>query len=122
MLPFINQNDAVLDDFFLFFNLILLKKFNYPPPPKKKKKKLREVRNDVVKDDALRTSSAQSQPQPDPTPDPFPLSLLPLVVGAQVHFTNQEHAIEVFVDGCSVKVPKGMMVLQACKIASVDIP
>ena len=30
--------------------------------------------------------------------------------------------IEVLVEGCSVKVPKGMTVLQACEIADVDIP
>nr|XP_023922068.1 NADH dehydrogenase [ubiquinone] iron-sulfur protein 1, mitochondrial isoform X1 [Quercus suber]XP_023922069.1 NADH dehydrogenase [ubiquinone] iron-sulfur protein 1, mitochondrial isoform X2 [Quercus suber]XP_023922070.1 NADH dehydrogenase [ubiquinone] iron-sulfur protein 1, mitochondrial isoform X3 [Quercus suber] len=68
------------------------------------------------------TSSAQSQPQSDPTPDPPPPSPRPPVAGARVHFPNPEDAIEVFVDGYSVKVPKGMTVLQACEIAGVDIP
>ena len=68
------------------------------------------------------TSSAQSQPQPDPTPDPPPPSPRPPVAGARVHFPKPEDAIEVFVDGYSVKVPKGMTVLQACEIAGVDIP
>ncbi|KAL1327373.1 hypothetical protein AAHE18_13G297500 [Arachis hypogaea] len=31
-------------------------------------------------------------------------------------------AIEVFVDGYPVKIPKGMTVLQACEVAGVDIP
>ena len=75
-----------------------------------------------MKENAPGTSSAQSQPQTDLTPDPFPLSPQPLVVEARVHFTNQGHAIEVFVDECSMKVPKGMMVLPTCEIASVDIP
>ena len=80
------------------------------------------MRNDIVKENAPGTSSAQSQPQLDPTLDPFSLSLLPLVVGARVHFINQEYTIEVFVDGCLMKVPKCMMVLQAYEIASVNIP
>jgi NADH dehydrogenase (ubiquinone) Fe-S protein 1 len=42
--------------------------------------------------------------------------------GARVHFPNPEDAIEVFVDGYPVKIPKGMTVLQACEVAGVDIP
>ncbi|PIA63826.1 hypothetical protein AQUCO_00201273v1 [Aquilegia coerulea] len=44
------------------------------------------------------------------------------VGGARVHFPNPDDAIEVFVDGFPVKIPKGMTVLQACEIAGVDIP
>lgn len=44
------------------------------------------------------------------------------VAGARVHFPNPDDAIEVFVDGFPVKIPKGMTVLQACEVAGVDIP
>ncbi|KAK4480081.1 hypothetical protein RD792_013138 [Penstemon davidsonii] len=44
------------------------------------------------------------------------------VAGARVHFPNPDDAIEVFVDGYPVKIPKGMTVLQACVVAGVDIP
>ncbi|CAN6570001.1 unnamed protein product [Malus baccata var. baccata] len=44
------------------------------------------------------------------------------VGGARVHFPNPEDAIEVFVDGYPVKIPKGFTVLQACEVAGVDIP
>lgn len=44
------------------------------------------------------------------------------VGGARVHFANPDDAIEVFVDGFPVKIPKGMTVLQACEVAGVDIP
>ncbi|KAL6223582.1 hypothetical protein ACLB2K_006966 [Fragaria x ananassa] len=44
------------------------------------------------------------------------------VGGARVHFANPDDAIEVFVDGYPVKIPKGMSVLQACEVAGVDIP
>lgn len=44
------------------------------------------------------------------------------VGGARVHFPNPDDAIEVFVDGYPVKIPKGMTVLQACELAGVDIP
>ncbi|KAL6582787.1 hypothetical protein OROMI_004865 [Orobanche minor] len=44
------------------------------------------------------------------------------VASARVHFPNPDDAIEVFVDGYPVKIPKGMTVLQACEIAGVDIP
>lgn len=59
------------------------------------------------------------QTQPEPTPDLLPR--IP-VAGARVHFPNPEDAIEVFVDGYPVKIPKGMTVLQACEVAGVDIP
>lgn len=44
------------------------------------------------------------------------------MAGARVHFSNPEDAIEVFVDGYPVKIPKGFTVLQACEVAGVDIP
>ncbi|XP_050387990.1 NADH dehydrogenase [ubiquinone] iron-sulfur protein 1, mitochondrial [Argentina anserina] len=44
------------------------------------------------------------------------------VGGARVHFANPDDAIEVFVDGYPVQIPKGMSVLQACEVAGVDIP
>ncbi|KMS99190.1 hypothetical protein BVRB_2g047050 [Beta vulgaris subsp. vulgaris] len=56
------------------------------------------------------------------TPDPPPPSPRPPVNNARVHFPNPEDAIEVFVDGYSVKVPKGFTVLQACEVAGIDIP
>ncbi|KAL0549102.1 hypothetical protein IC582_013582 [Cucumis melo] len=65
-------------------------------------------------------ASAAAQPQADPAPPPPP-PRTPLA-GARVHFSSPEDAIEVFVDGYPVKVPKGMTVLQACEIAGVDIP
>ncbi|PKA47183.1 NADH dehydrogenase [ubiquinone] iron-sulfur protein 1, mitochondrial [Apostasia shenzhenica] len=46
----------------------------------------------------------------------------PPVGGARVEIANPEDAIEVFVDGYPVKIPKGMTVLQACEIAGIDIP
>ncbi|KAK8289608.1 hypothetical protein V6Z11_D07G199000 [Gossypium hirsutum] len=63
-------------------------------------------------------SAAAPATQPEPTP---PLPKKP-VGGARVHFTNPDDALEVFVDGYPVKIPKGMTVLQACEIAGVDIP
>lgn len=60
-------------------------------------------------------SAAASEPQPE-LPPRIP------VAGARVHFPNPEDAIEVFVDGYPVKIPKGMTVLQACEVAGVDIP
>lgn len=61
-------------------------------------------------------SAARSEPVPlDPPPRPP-------VGDARVHFPNPDDAIEVFVDGFPVKIPKGMSVLQACEIAGVDIP
>ena len=44
------------------------------------------------------------------------------VGGAKFDISNPEDAIEVFVDGYPVKIPKGMTVLQACEVAGVDIP
>lgn len=44
------------------------------------------------------------------------------MAGARVHFPNPDDAIEVFVDGYPVKIPKGFTVLQACEVAGVDIP
>lgn len=63
--------------------------------------------------------SAAAQTQTEPTPDLPPRTP---VAGARVHFPNPEDAIEVFVDGYPVKIPKGMTVLQACEVAGVDIP
>lgn len=44
------------------------------------------------------------------------------VGAARVHFPNPDDAIEVFVDGYPLKIPKGFTVLQACEVAGVDIP
>lgn len=55
-------------------------------------------------------------------PDHPPPSPNPPVAGARVYFPNPEDAIEVFVDGYAVKIPKGFTVLQACEVAGVDIP
>ncbi|KAK9081659.1 hypothetical protein Syun_031673 [Stephania yunnanensis] len=41
---------------------------------------------------------------------------------ARVHFPKPEDAIEVFVDGFPVTIPKGMTRLLACEVAGVDIP
>ncbi|KAL5743551.1 hypothetical protein ACOSQ2_026667 [Xanthoceras sorbifolium] len=60
-------------------------------------------------------AAADACPEPD-LPPRTPLA------GARVHFPNPEDAIEVFVDGYPVKIPKGMTVLQACEVAGVDIP
>ncbi|CAH9087700.1 unnamed protein product [Cuscuta europaea] len=62
------------------------------------------------------SAAAAPQPEPDPLPPRTPVG------GARVHFPNPEDAIEVFVDGYPVKIPKGMTVLQACEVAGVDIP
>ncbi|KAI4375527.1 hypothetical protein MLD38_013385 [Melastoma candidum] len=64
-------------------------------------------------------STAAAQPQTEPEPIPPPRKP---VGGARVHFPNPDDAIEVFVDGYPVKIPKGMTVLQACEVAGVDIP
>ncbi|KAI4367083.1 hypothetical protein MLD38_022861 [Melastoma candidum] len=63
------------------------------------------------------TAAAQPQTEPEPTLPPRKP-----VGGARVHFPNPDDAIEVFVDGYPVKIPKGMTVLQACEVAGVDIP
>ncbi|KAI3836377.1 hypothetical protein MKW92_003568 [Papaver armeniacum] len=60
------------------------------------------------------TASEPAAPPPPPPRTP--------VGGARVHIEKPEDAIEVFVDGYPVKVPKGMTVLQACELAGVDIP
>lgn len=44
------------------------------------------------------------------------------VGGARIELPNPDDAIEVFVDGYPVKIPKGMTVLQACEVGGVDIP
>ncbi|ONM08548.1 NADH dehydrogenase [ubiquinone] iron-sulfur protein 1 mitochondrial [Zea mays] len=45
------------------------------------------------------------------------------VGGARVELPpNPEDALEVFVDGHAVRIPKGFTVLQACEVAGVDIP
>ncbi|KAM7280808.1 hypothetical protein ACFE04_007942 [Oxalis oulophora] len=66
----------------------------------------------------LDTSAAAAVP---PDVDPINEPRNP-IGGARIHFTNPEDAIEVFVDGYPVKIPKGMTVLQACEVAGVDIP
>ncbi|KAK3409502.1 hypothetical protein EUGRSUZ_J01621 [Eucalyptus grandis] len=63
--------------------------------------------------------ASAAQAQPDPAPELPPRKP---VAGARVHLPNPEDAIEVFVDGYPVKIPKGMTVLQACEVAGVDIP
>ncbi|OWM84972.1 NADH dehydrogenase [ubiquinone] iron-sulfur protein 1, mitochondrial [Punica granatum] len=74
----------------------------------------------IVSTPELQSSEASAaQAQPDPTPDLPPRKP---IGGARVHFPNPEDAIEVFVDGYPVKIPKGFTVLQACEVAGVDIP
>ncbi|CAL0334813.1 unnamed protein product [Lupinus luteus] len=65
-----------------------------------------------------------NKPEPSAATEPPPPDLTPRtpVAGARVHFTNPDDAIEVFVDGFPVKIPKGFTVLQACEVAGVDIP
>ncbi|WOG97441.1 hypothetical protein DCAR_0416781 [Daucus carota subsp. sativus] len=62
------------------------------------------------------SAAAVADTPPPPPPDRTPVG------GARVHFANPDDAIEVFVDGFPVKIPKGMTVLQACEVAGVDIP
>ncbi|CAL1391255.1 unnamed protein product [Linum trigynum] len=73
----------------------------------------------VVTKPELQSPEAAALAAPEPTPDLPPRNP---VGGAPVHFPNPEDAIEVFVDWYPVKIPKGMMVLQACEIVGVDIP
>ncbi|KAK9950924.1 hypothetical protein M0R45_006388 [Rubus argutus] len=64
-------------------------------------------------------------PEQSTAAQPEPAAELPPrtpVGGARIHFANPDDAIEVFVDGYPVKIPKGMSVLQACEVAGVDIP
>ncbi|KAG6387616.1 hypothetical protein SASPL_152808 [Salvia splendens] len=79
----------------------------------------RYLRRSIVTTPELHNSAeaaaADARPQPDlPKRNP--------VAGARVHFPNPDDAIEVFVDGYPVKIPKGMTVLQACMLAGVDVP
>lgn len=73
----------------------------------------------IVSKPELKSPEAAAAAAPDPTPDLPPRTP---VGGARVHFPNPDDAIEVFVDGYPVKIPKGMTVLQACEVAGVDIP
>ncbi|KAF9664144.1 hypothetical protein SADUNF_Sadunf17G0125600 [Salix dunnii] len=73
----------------------------------------------IVTKPELQSPELATAPQPDPTPGLPPRTPLG---GARVHFPNPEDAIEVFVDGYPVKIPKGMTVLQAFEVAGVDIP
>ncbi|CAN1765523.1 NADH dehydrogenase [ubiquinone] iron-sulfur protein 1, mitochondrial [Linum perenne] len=77
------------------------------------------LRSIVTKPELQSPEAAASAAAPEPTPDLPPRTP---VAGARVHFSNPEDAIEVFVDGYPVKIPKGMTVLQACEVAGVDIP
>ncbi|KAL0463292.1 UNVERIFIED_CONTAM: NADH dehydrogenase [ubiquinone] iron-sulfur protein 1, mitochondrial [Sesamum latifolium] len=76
------------------------------------------VHRAVVSTPELHNSEAAAVEAP-PEPD---LPKRTPVAGARVHFPNPDDAIEVFVDGYPVKIPKGMTVLQACEVAGVDIP
>ncbi|XP_057983411.1 NADH dehydrogenase [ubiquinone] iron-sulfur protein 1, mitochondrial-like [Malania oleifera] len=74
----------------------------------------------IVSTPELQTpESSTAAAQPESAPDFPPRSP---VAGARVHFPNPADAIEVFVDGYPVKIPKGFTVLQACEVAGVDIP
>ncbi|XP_031492210.1 NADH dehydrogenase [ubiquinone] iron-sulfur protein 1, mitochondrial [Nymphaea colorata] len=68
----------------------------------------------LQKPEAAATAAEEPAPPPPPPRNP--------VGGARVEFAKPEDAIEVFVDGYPVKIPKGMTVLQACEVAGVDIP
>ncbi|XP_028784757.1 NADH dehydrogenase [ubiquinone] iron-sulfur protein 1, mitochondrial [Neltuma alba] len=78
------------------------------------------IRTIVTKPELQKPEGAAAQTQPEPPPVDLPPRTP--VAGARVHFPNPEDAIEVFVDGYPVKIPKGMTVLQACEVAGVDIP
>ncbi|MQM03656.1 hypothetical protein Taro_036446 [Colocasia esculenta] len=69
--------------------------------------------------DLQKPDAAAAAAVPEPAPEVPPRTP---VGGARVHFSSPEDAIEVFVDGYPVKIPKGMTVLQACEVAGVDIP
>lgn len=73
----------------------------------------------IVSKPELQSPETAAVSQPDPTPILPPRNP---VGGARVHFSNSDEAIEVFVDGFPVKIPKGFTVLQACEVAGVDIP
>ncbi|XP_068663612.1 NADH dehydrogenase [ubiquinone] iron-sulfur protein 1, mitochondrial-like [Aristolochia californica] len=70
----------------------------------------------VTTPELQKPDAAAAEPAPQPPPPPTP------VAGARIQITSPEDAIEVFVDGFPVKIPKGMTVLQACEVAGVDIP
>ncbi|XP_047954541.1 NADH dehydrogenase [ubiquinone] iron-sulfur protein 1, mitochondrial [Salvia hispanica] len=75
----------------------------------------RHLRRAIVTTPELHNSAEAAAAEPDlPKRNP--------VAGARVHFPNPDDAIEVFVDGYPVKIPKGMTVLQACMISGVDVP
>ncbi|KAI4299621.1 hypothetical protein L6164_033060 [Bauhinia variegata] len=78
------------------------------------------LRTIVSKPELQKPEASAAQTQPEPPPADLPPRTP--VGGARVHFPNPDDAIEVFVDGYPVKIPKGMSVLQACEIAGVDIP
>ncbi|XP_042017468.1 NADH dehydrogenase [ubiquinone] iron-sulfur protein 1, mitochondrial isoform X2 [Salvia splendens] len=75
----------------------------------------RHLRRAIVTTPELHNSATAAAAEPDlPKRNP--------VAGARVHFPNPDDAMEVFVDGYPVKIPKGMTVLQACMLAGVDVP
>ena len=78
------------------------------------------LRTIVSKPELQKPEGAAAQAQPEAPPADLPPRTP--VAGARVHFTNPDDAIECFVDGYPVKIPKGMTVLQACEVAGVDIP
>lgn len=78
------------------------------------------LRTIVSKPELQKPEAAAAQAQPEPPPADLPPRTP--VAGARVQFPNPDDAIEVFVDGYPVKIPKGMTVLQACEVAGVDIP
>lgn len=77
------------------------------------------LRTIVSKPELQSSAAAESTSAAPAEPDLPPRSP---VGGARIQFTTPEDAIEVFVDGYPVKIPKGMTVLQACEVAGVDIP
>ncbi|KAH9305149.1 hypothetical protein KI387_009553, partial [Taxus chinensis] len=73
------------------------------------------VLGSILRARAISTTAAAEKPETAAaTPKP--------VGGARVELFKPEEAIEVSVDGHSVKIPKGFTVLQACELAGVDIP
>ncbi|KAK6927811.1 NADH:ubiquinone oxidoreductase, subunit G, iron-sulfur binding [Dillenia turbinata] len=75
----------------------------------------------IVSTTELKTPESAAAAAADSGPELIPPECHP-VGGARVHFPNPEDAIEVFVDGFPVKIPKGFTVLQACEVAGVDVP
>lgn len=78
------------------------------------------LRTIVSKSELRNPEASAAQAQPEQPPADLPPRTP--VGGARLHFPNPDDAIEVFVDGYPVKIPKGMTVLQACEVAGVDIP